>query len=260
MVPSNGWVPGSVGVLLCGLLIAVVVSHLVHATRQRPLPRRWHAFHILMALGMLDMLPDGSMPVPPSVLVVVFGAATLGAVGVAGVTHLAGTGPAWMWLLTAADLAAMVLMALLMSAPTGTPSQLLAWTLVTLPFVAWLVTESMLWLTGLLLVPAQHLGAVEPTHDDWLTPRQAPYSQLQPEPRRRDAVRQAGTAATSALVAPARVTASRREADGVWLRGSLAAMTLVMAFTLLATLYGAADAPQPDFGSPASSHSMPFHN
>lgn len=252
MLDGNAWVPGAVGVFLSGLLIAIAAAHLVHATGQRPLPRRWHAFHILMALGMLDMVPTGWMPVPPSVLVLVFGVAALAAVGVAAVTRLTESGPVWLWLVTAVDLAAMTVMSLVMSNSMAGPTSMFAWSLVTVPVVMWLVIESTLWLTGFLLLPAIQLGAVEPEPSarDWLSPATLPVGAAE-----------VGARATAGRPAHSPAVVVAAQPTGAWLRTSLAAMSLAMAFMLLATQYaggsGVSGSAPAQPGGVHLTHSMP---
>jgi hypothetical protein len=147
-VPSSAGpadlLPGWLAVALAVLLVLVALYHVRHLVTA-PGGRLWHAAHILMAAGMVDMLlPLRTMPVPGIAGEIVFGAAALTAAGI-GAGIAAGIGAArWrtarpsavVALVTAADLAIMVYM---FAVPSGGDVWL------TYLLCGWLTLETAYW-------------------------------------------------------------------------------------------------------------------
>lgn len=140
--------PSWVGLLGSAILALVAAFHLVHAVTARGPRQRWHASHVLMALGMVDMLwPSGAMPVTGREGVAVFAtaAALFAFVEVRNPTR--GGGTRWLAIVGVVNLAAMAYMFAMPAA---------AWAPLTLVLVIWCATQLTGW-------PAR-AGGVAPTH------------------------------------------------------------------------------------------------
>ena len=146
MLPvSSTWIPGWAGLTWVLVYAAIATWHLVHLTTMAGVSRLWHAAHVLMAAGMIDMFwPWGGMPAGPGAGEAVFAAAAVAAGFLALVTVTASRGRPvrGLWLLTAADLAVMVYMFALMS--------LRYLVVVTVLLAGWQLAEAAAWAAGRL--------------------------------------------------------------------------------------------------------------
>lgn len=149
---SNSWLPTWLGAAWTVVFVVVLLVHLGHLFQMTGRARGWHATHVLMAFGMIDMVwPQHSVLVGRVGGVAVF---TVAAVAVAvfavvdGVRH-----GRWnrLWAISALDLALMAYMFQL----TASTVQVL-----TLLATAWFVVEAVAWATGQLLPRTAHTGRV----------------------------------------------------------------------------------------------------
>jgi len=150
---ASTWVPAWAGVAWLAVYAVIAGGHLSHLARAGGGERAWHATHVLMAAGMIDMFwPGGSMPVGSAAGQAVFAAAA--AVAAAGIAVAAARRrPAGrLWVLSAADLAVMYYMFALSSV-----RYLIAFTVL---LAAWQAAEALAWASGYLSpAPAAVLAA-----------------------------------------------------------------------------------------------------
>lgn len=138
---GSDWIPTWLSVLALVGYAGVVLVHVHHARALRGPSRWWHAGHLLMALGMIDMFwpsSAGGAPVGETAGVVVFAVATACALGLLAWT--AARGGHWqLWVVSVADLAAMVYMFAMMSHSSAA---------LTVLFVSWSVLGGLGWASG----------------------------------------------------------------------------------------------------------------
>ena len=128
-------VPEWLGIVGAVVFVAIAASHLRHLVRAVGQRRPWHACHVLVAVGMAFMYAPAAidpLSVPARFWQIVFAVACV----LAALWSISGTQrtPTLMWLLTAADLAAMVCMW------TANVSASLRWAL-----VLYLSVQASLW-------------------------------------------------------------------------------------------------------------------
>lgn len=128
-------------VVWAAALAVVLVLHVVHAVTMRGETRRWHVGHILMAAGMIAMylLPQADFPDLYWGGVAVFGLLTISAGFFLVNAWMRTQRLSWVWLATTLDIAIMTYM--------STPARQWA-ALLTYLVVAYLVVETLLWLTA----------------------------------------------------------------------------------------------------------------
>lgn len=177
----------------------IAAVHIGHARAMGGQRRRWHAVHVLMALGMIDMfLPPGAEGVPGSAWEVTFGVAAAGmAAGGVVAWMVEGSRPVnGLWAISVIDLVAMVYMFALSSVAFAALSYTLA---------GYFVLETVAWATPVLGDTGRWKGTL---------------------------ALPASGATASAVAAP--VTLSGRASLG--LRASLAVMAMGMAYMFVAVL------------------------
>jgi hypothetical protein len=206
MTMTNSWLPPTLRVLAVVGYAAIVAVHLWHLRAGAARERAWHTTHVLMALGMIDMFAARSQPaVATQIGKVVFAVAAAATIAYIAAVVLRGQRLGWLWPATAAALAAMAYM-YAMPIPGFT---WLTWLL-----VGWLTLDALGWLTG-VLPRAADLGAA----------KAVPPGEVDAEP---------GGAAPAA---------HRSSTHHLSVRVSLAAMSLGMAYMLLAMTFGMASPP-----------------
>lgn len=140
---TGSWLPAWLGVATVVALVLVLLSHARQFRATTPRRRAWHAAHVLIALGMIDMfLPTRTMPVGPGVAEAVFALAALVVAWLALAEWTRGRGIGPLWVITVVDLALMVYVFAL-------PGAGLKW--LTVPAVGWFAVEATGWATGRLL-------------------------------------------------------------------------------------------------------------
>jgi hypothetical protein len=225
------WLPTWLGALCTVGFVVILVVHVAHAMSRPGWSRLWHGGHILMALGMIDMFwPAVRMPVGATVGEGVFAVAALGFLIVGVLPATRRSGPPWLWVIQAVDLAVMVYMFAMMSRRVVAVTVLLA---------LWLLLESAGWASGLLTTVA--------THEDLIAPDD-PQGELASESHRRTTEddrsvtpRQGGASLSKAGAATSLASSPPlRHGSGhaLSLRITLAAMSLGMAYMLLAMQFG----------------------
>lgn len=153
--------PEWLGIVGAVVFLLIAGAHLGHLAMSGGERRRWHVFHVAMALGMASMYaPARFDPFPFSAgawqLVFAGLALVVGLRWLAGVTGVAAGNP--LWLLTAIDLGAMAYM---WSTDAFVPT--LTWVL-----VGYLVLEAALWVANAYrqvdgATPLIHWSAMTPT-------------------------------------------------------------------------------------------------
>lgn len=128
---------------------AVLVVHLWHLRSAAVEVRLWHAGHVLMALGMIDMVAPGSAMVVPAsvgrfVFTAVAAAVAVGSVAVVWLRRISGLWPA-----ATLDLAAMAYM----FAMPGIGGSWLPWLL-----TVWFAVQALAWAAGWLRPMGCHEG------------------------------------------------------------------------------------------------------
>lgn len=104
------WLPLWLRLATTVALAVVVVVHLAHVRRGGRSERAWHAGHLVMALGMIDMLlPTGAMPVPAVAGEAVFAACTTACAAI-GLARLRRYRPSLPWFAAAVGHAGMLCM------------------------------------------------------------------------------------------------------------------------------------------------------
>ena len=138
---TNAWLPTWLRVLATVVFVGVAVAHVLHARHGGRLSRVWHTSHVVMALGMIDMiLPLGRMPVPAGAGVAIFAGCT-GFVLCVGLIQLARYRRCLPWILSTVSQAGMLCMFALPMAGLD----LLIWVL-----AGWFALETVGWLAGVL--------------------------------------------------------------------------------------------------------------
>ncbi|BCJ34162.1 hypothetical protein Athai_16650 [Actinocatenispora thailandica] len=214
---TNAWLPTWLKVLATTLFVIVAVAHAVHLRHGSRESRVWHAGHVLMALGMIDMsLPLSRTPVPAVVGEAVFATCTVLALG-AGLVQLGRHRRCLPWLLAAVSQAGM----LCMFAMPVAGFVLLIWVL-----IGWFGLEAVGWIAGVLPsldAPARIAIRVAGLR---LEPAPVPAS--------------AGAAAVGVVdrTATEPAAGASRDRHDLALRATLALMALGMAYMLLAMQLG----------------------
>lgn len=148
----NTWLPVWLRVVASGAFAVVLLIHVRHLRTAGPRGRVWHAGHVLMALGMLDMVaPTTSMLVPAWAGEVIFAGAALAVAGFAlseffRAELARGRRLGWLWPVVGVDLAAMVWM-------FAMPAPRLGW--LTGLLVGWFALQATGWATGRLDTAAE---------------------------------------------------------------------------------------------------------
>jgi DMSO/TMAO reductase YedYZ heme-binding membrane subunit len=139
---TGSWLPAWLGIVIVVALCLIVAVHASHLARTTPRRRPWHAAHIVMALGMIDMfLPMRHMPVGAGVGEAVFGVAALVIVWIMLAEWTRGRGIGLLWVITMVDLALMTYM-------FAMPGTRLKW--LSVLAIAWFAVEATWWSTGRL--------------------------------------------------------------------------------------------------------------
>lgn len=247
-MPSS-WIPEPVGMVWVALFAAVTVNHVGHAVFLPGRHRRWHAGHVLMAVGMTVMFwPGAGMLVATSAGVVVYAAAAALLATVLVVAGVRGARVGRLWLLSVADLAAMAYMLAMMSSRVAWLSVVAA---------VWFAAQAVGWASGWFGRVLERGGLGEPappTHAATPLSGAVPASRAGgPDPRAQPADRQ-DAGATRTTTGARVVTALRRRVvdggRGDWsVRISLTVMAVGMAYMLLAMQFGVDTAGMmPDMG------------
>lgn len=138
---TTAWLPTWFRALATALFVLVAAAHVRHARHGDREARAWHAGHVVMALGMIDMtVPLGRPPVPAMVGEVIFASCTVCALGI-GLAQLGRHRRCLPWLLSAVGHAGM----LAMFAMPRAGFDLLTWVL-----AGWFALEAVGWLAGVL--------------------------------------------------------------------------------------------------------------
>ncbi|MGH3851892.1 MAG: DUF5134 domain-containing protein [Pseudonocardiaceae bacterium] len=139
---ANSWLPVWLRVVASGAFVVVLLTHVRHLVTAGPRGRVWHAGHVLMALGMLDMVaPTTGILVPAWAGEVIFAGAALAVAGFVGAELARGRRLGWLWPVVGVDLAAMVWM-------FAMPAPRLGW--LTGLLVGWFALQATGWATGRL--------------------------------------------------------------------------------------------------------------
>jgi hypothetical protein len=142
MTGINGWLPLGLRVSAVVVYGAVVVVHFWHLRVAELRERVWHAAHVLMALGMIDMFaPTRELIVAGDLGKWVFAVAAVSTLAYVAAAVVRSESLGWLWLAAAADLAAMVYMFV-------TPIAGFAW--LTWVLAGWTALQALGWLTGSL--------------------------------------------------------------------------------------------------------------
>ncbi|MGH3829884.1 MAG: DUF5134 domain-containing protein [Pseudonocardiaceae bacterium] len=147
MSMANTWLPAWLRILASGAFVVVLLIHVRHLVTASPRGRVWHAGHVLMALGMIDMVaPTSGMLVPAWAGEVIFSGAALAVAGFAlsesaRAERARGRRLGWLWPVVGIDLAAMVWM-------FAMPAPRLGW--LTGLLVGWFALQATGWATGRL--------------------------------------------------------------------------------------------------------------
>jgi hypothetical protein len=214
MGAGNPLLPGPVRITGALAYVVILLVHCWHVRACQPEKRFWHAGHILMALGMIDMFaPGGGMLVPATAGALIFAAAAALIVTYLVAAAARGTATGGLWPLAGLDLAGMVYMFTI-------PIPGLSW--LTGLLVGWFVLQGIGW--ALKLLP----GRAEPGE---------PTTARQPTPAAVAVAGASGSAPVATLPAP---TVATRAATGgdLSVRISLAAMSLGMAYMFVAMQLG----------------------
>jgi hypothetical protein len=123
--------------VLVVVFAVVAVFHLRHLRTQHRRLRAWHSLHVVMAVGMIAMLLASDV----RQLAALFGAIALGVGGFSVSRLVRGNQSGLLWLIVAADTAAMVYMLVM---PMNPPIWL------TIVIAAWFVVQATGWITGRL--------------------------------------------------------------------------------------------------------------
>jgi hypothetical protein len=239
------WIAEPVGWVWVAVFAVVALVHVGHVALMHGRHRRWHAGHVLMAVGMVVMFwPGARSLVPASAGVAVYAVAAAGVAVTLVVSRLRGARVGWLWLLGVVDFAAMAYMFAMMTTAVAWLSVLVA---------VWFVVQAIGWASGWLGRALEHGGLGEPapaTHPasgltDVVTAGGARGAHGDPDRGAGKAHDLAGVAAT-ATTTRARVatTVRRRVIDGGrgdWsVRIALTVMAVGMAYMLLAMQFGPA--------------------
>jgi Domain of unknown function (DUF5134) len=217
---ANSWLPTWLSVLLAAVFVGILVVHLWHLAAMAGRSRLWHGSHVLMSLGMIDMLWSGdAMVVSSSAGQIIFGVAAGGFALLTAAEAEPGAFP-WLWLITALDLVAMVYMFAMMSSARHL--------VLTVLLVVWFAVEALGWVSGRLASLAQHEALVL----EGSAPVVENCSQTE-DPNEQGGGR---TIATS-LLAPSLAT-RRRAVHARSVRVTLTLLSLAMAYMLLAMQFG----------------------
>jgi hypothetical protein len=139
---GNAWLPLGLRVSAVVVYVGVMVVHLWHLRAGALRERVWHATHVLMALGMIDMFaPTHHLIVAAELGRLVFVVAAVGTLAYVAAVVVRGERLGWLWPALAADLAAMAYM-FVMPIP--------GFTWLTGVLVAWFALEAAGWVTGSL--------------------------------------------------------------------------------------------------------------
>lgn len=223
---SSSWLPTWLGLAWTMVFLVVLAVHLGHLWSMRGRARAWHAAHVLMALGMVDMYrPAERMLIGRVGGVAVFTAAAVLVAVLALVDGVRNGRWNRLWAVSAVDLALMAWMFQMMQTRVQ---------VVTILATAWFVMETVGWATGRLL----------PAHDTTVqaaTTAQPAGGVAEPA----EPALSGGGVATMTRPA-ARQAEPGTAPDTGWhgrlhqlsLRITLPAMSLGMAYMFLATQYG----------------------
>ena len=227
---SNTWLPVWLESLLVLGFVVVLLLHVRHAITMEGWSGLWHGVHVLMAIGMIDMAwPESSPPVGSTAGEVVFGLAAVALLVVATLPATRRRGVPWLWLVGVVDLAAMAYMFAMMS------HRYLGLTLI---LTAWFVLETVAWAGGLLATLAQRRSLVPDA--EVVVAIVSDGNSDETDPQAKDAAIGAQGLrgpTTATLPAPTTVLLLRR--TKAWsIRVSLSAMSLAMAYMLLAMQFG----------------------
>lgn len=139
----NPLLPAWLGLAWTAVLGVVVAVHLWHVAVLSGRNRRWHAAHVLMAIGMIVMFaPAGGTLVPGGLGAAIFAAAAAGLAGVLLAAVAQGARVGRLWLVTLVDLAAMACMFVMMVSTRP------GWLAV--PLVVWFGLQTAAWASGRL--------------------------------------------------------------------------------------------------------------
>jgi hypothetical protein len=213
---TNAWLPTWFRALATVVFVLVAAAHVRHARHGDREARVWHAGHVVMALGMIDMtLPLDRLPVPAMVGEAIFASCTVCALGI-GLAQLGRHRRCLPWVLSAVGHAGM----LGMFAMPRAGFDLLIWVL-----AGWFALEAVGWLTGVL--PSLDAPAPVPLR----------VAGLRRDPTLRPA-RASGAVgvAERTVAAPTAVAVRNRRQPA--LRITLALMALGMAYMLVAMQLG----------------------
>jgi hypothetical protein len=210
----GSWVPTWLAVAWSAVFAGVLAVHLAHLLVMGTRSRLWHAGHVLMAAGMLDMYwPGAPIGIGERTGERGFAVAAVAAVGVA-VIDVTGGRFTWLWSIAALDFAVMATM----FAPTSQ-----RWWVLSVLLASWCGLEALGWASGALsdVVAPDGLVLAEQSRAD---------------PRREEAV--AGDRlATSVLTA---TTAAPKRIVHAWsTRVTLTLISAGTAYMLLAMQFGA---------------------
>jgi hypothetical protein len=211
---TNSWMPLWAGAAWVVVFVAILGVHLRHMVTMRGRARVWHATHVLMALGMIDMAwPADVMPVGSGVGEIVFGAAAIVALSLVAIDIGNGDTPAWLWLIAGVGLAAMVYMFAMTSVRITELSVALA---------AWFVVEAIGWVSGVFSTLARRVGLGAPLRYATRTVEMTTAG--------------AGRPVVSTVSVPE--VPEHDPVRGIPVRLSLAGMSIGMAYMLLAMQFG----------------------
>jgi Domain of unknown function (DUF5134) len=152
MPGGNGWLPLGLRVSAVVVYAVVVVVHLWHLRASTLRERVWHATHVLMALGMIDMFaPTRQLIVAAEPAKLVFAVAAVATLAYIAALVVRGERLGWLWPALAADSAAMAYM-FVMPIP--------GFTWLTGVLVGWFALQAAGWVTGWLPTRADLGSAV----------------------------------------------------------------------------------------------------
>jgi len=146
---SSSWIPAWAGLAWLLIYAVIAAGHAGHLAAAERSVRLWHAAHVLMALGMIDMFwPGGVMPVGSGAGQALFGGGAAVVVAAIAVAAARGRPAGRIWVLTAADLAVMAYMFALSSV-----RYLIVLTVI---LAAWQLAEAIAWASGYLSPAVAH--------------------------------------------------------------------------------------------------------
>ncbi|HTY71852.1 MAG TPA: DUF5134 domain-containing protein [Acidimicrobiales bacterium] len=218
---ASSWIPTWSALLWTAAYTWVLAVHLRHSVGMAGRRRLWHATHVLMALGMIDMFwPGGAMVVGPALPEVVYLAAACGVLVLVVGDARRHRRSTVVWPLTAVDLLAMAYMFAIPQHGDAVLSTVLA---------AWFAIEAIAWAAGPLAHAAERAGV------GWPEPEAGAALPARPVV----AVGAAGPALV-ARTEPAVSQGHHERLDSRVVRATLSLMSLGMGYMILAMQFGMA--------------------